>query len=165
MNWELSKLTWADTLKVPRRASTAQQSAPSRADLRDRLLTVEAIVCHQPPACDAKNRLRTALEARERRRGAARSGGRGRTSAQNRPLNRVAKLDYTRGKTNSAVACLSPPAEHFRSFPTCLSPMASLTFSKHEDSLLLQLTPPQSNDAGISVSKGCYCFVIDVSGR
>ena len=34
-----------------------------------------------------------------------------------------------------------------------------------ESTLLFTLTPPQTKDAGIPVSKGCYCFVIDVSGR
>ena len=41
-----------------------------------------------------------------------------------------------------------------------------LGFVKDEDStLMFTLTPPQTKDAGIEVSKGCYCFVIDVSGR
>ena len=41
-----------------------------------------------------------------------------------------------------------------------------LDFVKDADStLMFTLTPPQTKDAGIQVSKGCYCFVIDVSGR
>ena len=41
-----------------------------------------------------------------------------------------------------------------------------LGFVKDGDStLMFTLTPPQTKDAGIEVSKGCYCFVIDVSGR
>ena len=41
-----------------------------------------------------------------------------------------------------------------------------LGFLKDGDStLMFTLTPPQTKDAGIEVSKGCYCFVIDVSGR
>ena len=41
-----------------------------------------------------------------------------------------------------------------------------LGFVKDGDStLMFTLTPPQTKDAGIQVSKGCYCFVIDVSGR
>ena len=41
-----------------------------------------------------------------------------------------------------------------------------LDFVKDGDStLMFTLTPPQTKDAGIQVSKGCYCFVIDVSGR
>ena len=41
-----------------------------------------------------------------------------------------------------------------------------LGFVKDGDStLMFTLTPPQTKDAGIVVSKGCYCFVIDVSGR
>eukprot|EP00321_Phaeocystis_globosa_P018176 CAMPEP_0118827916 /NCGR_PEP_ID=MMETSP1162-20130426/15620_1 /TAXON_ID=33656 /ORGANISM="Phaeocystis Sp, Strain CCMP2710" /LENGTH=567 /DNA_ID=CAMNT_0006758793 /DNA_START=50 /DNA_END=1749 /DNA_ORIENTATION=+ len=40
-----------------------------------------------------------------------------------------------------------------------------LGFVKDGDStLMFTLTPPQTKDAGIQVSKGCYCFVIDVSG-
>ena len=34
-----------------------------------------------------------------------------------------------------------------------------------EGSLMFQLTPPQTKDTGIKVSSGCYCFVIDISGR
>ena len=41
-----------------------------------------------------------------------------------------------------------------------------LGFEKDGDStLMFTLTPPQTKDAGIEVSPGCYCFVIDVSGR
>ena len=41
-----------------------------------------------------------------------------------------------------------------------------LGFVKDGDStLMFTLTPPQTKDAGIEVSKGCYCFVIDISGR
>ena len=30
---------------------------------------------------------------------------------------------------------------------------------------VVKATPPQTNDGNISVGKGAYCFVIDVSGR
>ena len=30
---------------------------------------------------------------------------------------------------------------------------------------MVKITPPQTQDADISVGKGAYCFVIDVSGR
>lgn len=30
---------------------------------------------------------------------------------------------------------------------------------------LVKITPPQTTDDNISVGKGAYCFVIDVSGR
>ena len=43
--------------------------------------------------------------------------------------------------------------------------MMNLEFIKDSDTLMFQLTPPQTLDAGIGVSRGCYCFVIDISGR
>ena len=43
--------------------------------------------------------------------------------------------------------------------------MVSISVCGAEDELLVELVPPQTNDAGIGPTKGAYCFVVDVSGR
>ena len=49
--------------------------------------------------------------------------------------------------------------------PTTKSAMSSLSILSSEIGHCVRLVPPQSNDdSSISVGKGAYCFVIDVSG-
>ena len=43
--------------------------------------------------------------------------------------------------------------------------MTSFDLAKTGAGYLATITPPQTIDGNISVGKGAYCFVIDVSGR
>ena len=67
------------------------------------------------------------------------------------------------------VPTISSPKTALRSclrVPHTSAYIMDLGFVKDGDStLMFTLTPPQTKDAGIEVSKGCYCFVIDISGR